>query len=65
MKYSPKIIHKRSQISLVIINDRGPSAMVEPTPKTVLIFPAQTNVYKLAADPQHNASPHIAKWSII
>ena len=33
--------------------------MVEPTTKIVLIFPAQTDVYKQAADPKHNASPHI------
>jgi hypothetical protein len=27
--------------------------MVEPTPKFVLIFLAQTDVYKQAADPKH------------
>jgi hypothetical protein len=59
IKYSPKIIHKTNQISLLIINDRGPLAIEEPTPKIVLIFLAQTDVYKEAADPEHNASPHI------
>jgi len=33
--------------------------MVEPTPKMVLNFPALTDVYKQAAGPKHNASPHI------